>query len=157
MFRFEYNQNVVTKHHLGSTEKIHWTQAANWSFFNDLNKTSICSIKQVDPDTIEIVKRRDVKLGLLYWFGHDKKGLYERVTINRGAKTVSVDRIDANWWYDEPFLSQRDYFFLEKRENYPEQLTFVQHNFWVNSFYVAPIQLYSNFTAMSYARAFKRS
>ena len=61
------------------------------------------------------------------------------MTINRAAKTVCVDRIDANWWYDEPFLSQRDYFYIEKRENYPEKLTFVQHNFWANSLQVAGI------------------
>ncbi len=59
MFRFELNQNVLTKHHLGASEKLDWTQAANWAFSNDLPKTTICSIKQVDDNTVEIVKRRD--------------------------------------------------------------------------------------------------
>ena len=77
----------------------------------------------------------------------DQYALYERVTINRAEKTVAVDRIDANWWFDEPFMGRRDLFYLERRENSPEQLTFVRHDF--------PAQMYSKFSAYSYARAFK--
>ena len=134
MMRFEYYQNVVTKHHLGNSDKLTWQQAANWAYNNDLGKTTICSVKQLDADTIEIVKRRDTKLCFTYkWFGMDHLGLYERVTINRREKKVEVDRIDANWWMDEPFMGRRDLFYLEKRENYPEQLTFVRHDFWRHS------------------------
>lgn len=95
----------MTKHHLGSSDKVCWTQCAYANFFEGLNKSTICSVKQVDSDTVEIIKRKDVKLGWLYWLGKDKQDVYERVTINRAEKTVSRDRIDANWWFDEPFLA----------------------------------------------------
>jgi hypothetical protein len=85
----------------------------------------------------------------------DQYALYERVTINRAEKTVAVDRIDANWWFDEPFMGRRDLFYLERRENSPEQLTFVRHDFWRSSFAKFPAQMYSKFSAYSYARAFK--
>lgn len=114
-------------------------------------------MKQVDSDTVEIIKRRDVKLGWLYRIGRDQPDVYERVTINRAAKTVSRDRINANYWFEEPFMSQRDYFYLEQRETHPQQLTFVQHNYWVSWLFVFPQRLYSSFSAMSYARAFKRA
>ena len=57
-FRFEYYENVVTKHHL---KKIDWRQAATWAFYNKLSSsdTTIASIKQLDDDTVEIVKRVD--------------------------------------------------------------------------------------------------
>lgn len=88
-------------------------------------------------------------------FGFDQKALYERVTINRAEKTVAIDRIDANWFFDEPFMGRRDLFYLEQRENSPQQLTFVRHDFWRNSLVKLPAQIYSQFSAMSYARAFK--
>ena len=56
MFRFEYYENVVSKHHL---KGIDWTQSAKWAFNNDLNKTTVASVKMIDNDTVEIVKRRD--------------------------------------------------------------------------------------------------
>ena len=60
---------------------------------------TICSVKQLDADTVEIVKRRDQNLGFRYkYFGIDQKGLFERVTINRKEQTTAVDRMDANWW-----------------------------------------------------------
>ena len=82
-------------------------------------------------------------------------GIYERVTINRSEKTVAIDRIDVNWWLDEPFMGRRDLIYLEKRENSPQQLTFVRHDYWRNSLMKFPAQLFSNFSASSYRRAFK--
>ena len=59
----------------------------------------MCSIKQLDADTVEIIKRRDQNLGFSFrYLNMDQKGLYERVTINRKEKTTAVDRMDANWW-----------------------------------------------------------
>ena len=57
-FRFEYYENVVTKHHLKNTE---WDKAARWAFKNQLGHydVTIPSIRMIDDDTIEIVKRRD--------------------------------------------------------------------------------------------------
>ena len=71
-FRFEYFENLVTKHHLGSA--LSWEQAARWAVNNKANdsNTTICSVKQVDADTVEIVKRTDQNLGFFYkTFGSD--------------------------------------------------------------------------------------
>ena len=68
---------------------------------NSLNSsdTTICCIRQLDGDTIEIVKRKDMNLGMFYrYFGSTQKGLYERVTINRKDKSTAIDRMDGNWW-----------------------------------------------------------
>ena len=58
-FRFEMNENLVTKHHMGKA--IDWEKSAKWAALNDCkNKdVTICSVKQIDADTVEIVKRRD--------------------------------------------------------------------------------------------------
>lgn len=65
-FRFEYHENVITKHHLG--KKLHWSQAARWAFTNNLARkdTAICHVRQIDADTVEIVKRKDQNLGLAF-------------------------------------------------------------------------------------------
>jgi len=65
-FRFETRENVVTKHHLGSG--INWTQGARWAFLNGQNdsKVTICSVKQIDADTVEIVRRKDANLGFMF-------------------------------------------------------------------------------------------
>jgi hypothetical protein len=71
-FRFEAYENVITKHHLG--KKIHWSQAARWAFANNLNRkdTTVCHVRQVDSDTVEIVKRHDQNLGLKFrYLGSD--------------------------------------------------------------------------------------
>ena len=48
-YRFEYFENVISKHHLN---KIDWRQSAKWAFNNRLGKseTTIASIKQLDND-----------------------------------------------------------------------------------------------------------
>ena len=33
--------------------------------------------------------------------------------INRKDQTVVVDRMDANYWIPEPFLGQRDLFYID--------------------------------------------
>ena len=74
-------------------------------------------MRQLDPDTIEIVKRRDMNLGLFYrYFGSTQKGLYERVTINRKDKSTAIDRMDGSWWEDEAFIGRRDMFYPETRD-----------------------------------------
>ena len=62
-FRFETYENVVTKHHLGS--KLDWASGARWAFLNRLSdaNTTVCSVRQIDADTVEIVKRRDQNMG----------------------------------------------------------------------------------------------
>ena len=156
-FRFETYENVVTKHHLGS--QLNWMSGARWAFMDKLNQanTTVCSVRQIDSDTVEIIKRRDQNLGMAYnWFGVDQKGLYERVTINRKERTTSIDRMDANWWQPEPFIGRRDLFYLESRgENQPEQVAFVRHDFWLFKLRKFGAQMWSNFDAMSYKRAFK--
>ena len=58
VFRFEYFENVISKHHLN---KIDWKQSANWAFLSKLSGSdwTIARIKQLDDDSIEIIKRKD--------------------------------------------------------------------------------------------------
>jgi hypothetical protein len=65
-FRFEYHENVITKHHLG--KKLDWSQAARWAFTNNLGRkdTAICHVRQIDANTVEIVKRKDQNLGFAF-------------------------------------------------------------------------------------------
>jgi hypothetical protein len=111
-FRFETYENVVTKHHLGS--QLDWKAGARWAFNDKLSNanTSVCSVRQIDEDTVEIVKRRDQNLSMGFrMFGHDQQGMYERVTINRKERTTAIDRMDANWWQPQPFIGRRDLFY----------------------------------------------
>ena len=57
-FRFEYYENMVAKHHMN---KVDWRQSAIWAFGNNLNNDAytIASIKMIDSDTVEIIKRKD--------------------------------------------------------------------------------------------------
>ena len=131
-FRFETYENVVTKHHLG--QSVNWTQAARWAFMNGASDRDvhITSVKQVGPDTVEILKRRDMNKGFFFrYFGMDQTDLYERVIVNRKDQTVAVDRIDCNWSHEKPFLAQRDLFYPETRPGCEEQLAFVRHAFWL--------------------------
>ena len=114
-FRFEYYENVPSKHHLN---KVDWKQSAVWAFNNGLGSanTTIASIKMIDADTIEVVKRNDQNKGFFYNMGADQQGVYERVIINRNDKSVAVDRMDINWWIPEPFLAQRDLFYVDKKD-----------------------------------------
>ena len=71
--------------------------------------------------------------------------------------------MDSNYWIPEPFLGQRDFFYVEKRDyeaiksgekkNYVT--AFVRHAFWLNKLWVPYTKVWSNFSAMSYKRAFK--
>ena len=109
MFRFEYYENVVTKHHLNN---VNWKSAAGSTATNMKFKTgmfgggqmTICNVRMVDDDTMEIIKRRNNKVPMFFKMGVDQQGLFERVTINRKTCTVSVDRIDKAWRIKEPFL-----------------------------------------------------
>mmetsp|Transcript_31166 Transcript_31166/g.47681 ORF Transcript_31166/g.47681 Transcript_31166/m.47681 type:complete len:109 (-) Transcript_31166:38-364(-) len=100
---------------------------------------------------------------MFFKFGFDQTGLYERVVINRKDKTVAVDRMDANWWIPEPFLGQRDLFYMDNkdREAYLDgsdkkmRLSFVRHNFWYHKIYKIPVVMWSNISAWSYKNAFK--
>lgn len=69
-FRFEYYENVITKHDL---KNVTWTQAAKSCFNNNLdnNDVTIASAKMLDNDTIEIIKRKDQNKGWLYKLGFD--------------------------------------------------------------------------------------
>lgn len=69
-FRFEYYENMVTKYHL---RNLNWTQIARYAFTHDLNKSNVTvqSIRMIDEDTIEIVKRKDKRQSLLYKLGCD--------------------------------------------------------------------------------------
>lgn len=113
-FRFEYYENVITKHHIN---KVDWTQAAKWAFQNQLNNSdvTVASIKQIDEDTIEIIKRKDKNRSFLFRYGIDQRGLFERVIINRKEKSTIIDRMDINWWITEPFLGRRDLFYPDKK------------------------------------------
>ena len=69
VFRFEYYENVISKHHL---KGVDWRQAARKSFTDKLdNKLTICSVKQLDENTVEIIKRKDCKESFFYKYGLD--------------------------------------------------------------------------------------
>ena len=86
--------------------------------------------------------------------------MYERVIINRKEPSVAVDRMDINWWLPEPFLGQRDLFYVENREDIltgkakNSKLAFVRHCFWYHKIYKMHTMVWSNFSSMSYKRAF---
>ena len=83
--------------------------------------------------------------------------MYERVIIDRKKKTVDVDRIDGNWWHDEPFMGRRDRFYIEDRDGQSHadgQLAFVRHDYWISTLSRFQHQTWSHFSARSYKRAF---
>ena len=162
MARFEYYENVISKHHLN---KVDWRQAGMWAFLNNTNKAdyTIASVKMLDDNTVEIIKRKDQNKSFLFRMGFDQLGLYERVIINRKKCQVDVDRIDCNWWIPEPFLGQRDTFYVEESDKKAimegtakhYRVAFVRHNFWLSKLWKMNTVVWSNFSAMSYKRAFK--
>lgn len=76
MFRFEYFENVISKHHLNN---INWQAAAGQSVTNMKFKTgwfgsgqmTICNVRMVDEDTLEIIKRRNNKIPMFFKCGID--------------------------------------------------------------------------------------
>ena len=112
-FRFETYENAIIKHTLS---RVHWTQAAQWAFHRNVDKKdwTIASVRQLDENRIEIVKRRDFNKSICYKMGWDQQNVFERVIIDRSDKSVAVDRLDINWLRDEPFLAKRDLFFPSK-------------------------------------------
>merc|ERR1712032_160230 len=77
---------------------------------------TVCNVRNVDADTIEIIKRRNPGKPWFYKWGVDQQGVFERVIINRKECSVAVDRIDTNFRIAEPFLGQRDYFYVETKD-----------------------------------------
>ena len=77
--------------------------------------------------------------------------------------SVAVDRMDANYWISEPFLGQRDLFYVENADQKAAaegkatsaRTAFVRHDFWLHKLWVPYAKVYSNFSAMSYKSAFK--
>ena len=83
-FRVQTHENCVVKHHLA--QNIHWSQPAAWAFKHHMgeSKWTVHSVKQLNADTLQIVKRRDQNFGIFYrLFGSDQQEFYERVTIDR--------------------------------------------------------------------------
>ena len=154
-FRFETYENVVTKHHLGSG--LNWATGARSAFTDKLNNanTTVVSVEQ-KGDELVIIKRIDQNMGFAFkYLNISQKGIYERVTIDRKKQTTSIDRMDCNWWHPEAFIGRRDFFYPETRGNGPEQIAFVRHDFWLFKLARFNVQMWSNFSAMSYKRAFK--
>ena len=70
----------------------------------------------------------------------------------------------ANWWIPQPFLGQRDLFYVEKKDKEAilndtatsanNKISFVRHNYWLPKLMKFNTQLWSNFSAQSYKRAF---
>ena len=118
----------------------------------------------LDDDKVEIVKRKDAKHGWFYNYGVDDLGVYERVIIDRASLSVAVDRMDKNYWVEEPFLGQRDFFYVEKSDiaaleagkTRNLRTAFVRHNFWLSKAWAPWTRFSSNFSAWSYKSAFKK-
>ena len=76
MFRFEYFENVIAKHHLNN---VSWKSAAEQSAVNKKYKTgmfssgemTICNVRMVDNDIVEIIKRRNQKTPMFFKWGVD--------------------------------------------------------------------------------------
>ena len=163
VFRFEYYENVLSKHHMN---KVDWRQAAKWAFFNRLGSSSwtIASVKMLSDDKVEIVKRHETSKPWFWTWGVDQEGVYERVIIDRAQLSVAVDRMDANYRIDEPFLGQRDFFYVENKDleaaragkTTTARTAFVRHNFWLHKLWVPYTKFASNFSAWSYSSAFKK-
>ena len=116
VFRWEAFENVISKHEL---KAIDWRAAAKWAFMDKLNKDAwtIASVKMLDDDTVEIVKRNEKpSRSWFYTWGSDNTNLYERVIVNRSECSVAIDRLDSNYYIDAPFLGQRDHFYVENVE-----------------------------------------
>lgn len=96
-----------------------------------MHDVTVASVKQLDADTLEIIKRIDQNKTFLFKMGFDQRGLFERVIINRKEKSVAIDRMDINWWIKEPFLGRRDLFFPDKKTD-GKHLAFVRHHFWMH-------------------------
>lgn len=168
MFRFEYFENVISKHHLSN---VSWTSAAGQSAVNMRYKTgifsggdmTICNVRMIDDNTVEIIKRRNQSKPMFFKWGVNQEGLFERVTINRKECTVSVDRIDKAWRIQEPFLGQRDFFYVERKDKEAilnmtankERLAFVRHDFWLHKMMKFNAVFGSYTTARAYKSAFK--
>ena len=110
-------------------------------------------MRQLDADTVEIIKRRDMNKSICYKLGYDQKGWFERVTINRKDNTVAIDRLDVNWLNDEPFVGQRDLFMPSKRHE--GSLDFVRHLFWVHKLTKQCEVMGSHFSSWMYKRAIR--
>ena len=70
MARFEYYENVISKHHLN---KIDWRQCALFAFLDKTNKAdvTIASVKMLDANRVEIIKRKDQNKGFFFNLGFD--------------------------------------------------------------------------------------
>ena len=69
-FRFETYENVVVKHTLN---KVHWTQAARYAFKNHFSQDqwTVARVRNIDENTIEIIKRKDQNKSICYKWGFD--------------------------------------------------------------------------------------
>ncbi len=151
-FRFETFENVITKHTLSKTT---FSQAAQFAFAHNLSKRdwSIQSVRMLDADTVEVIKRHDLNKSLCYKLGWDQKSWFERVIINRKENTVAIDRMDVNWLEDKPFLGQRDLFMPSKRAD--GSLDFIRHNFWIHKLCKFGEVMCSHWSAFAYRRQFR--
>ena len=152
-FRFETYENVITKHTLS---KVNWTQAARWAFSDHFNQKdwTVARVRVIDNDSVEIIKRRDCNKSLIYKMGGDQQGVYQRVVINRNDQTVAVDRFNINWKTDAPFMARRDLFMPAKRLD--GGIDFIRHEFWLHKLLKMQSQMFSNLSAWSYRRAFRK-
>ena len=114
-FRFETHENVIMR---AKMHNITWEQAAQYGFHHQLDKSNV-TIEKVSQngDELVILKRVDKPFNRWYKWGWDQKNVYERTTINRRTKEVSVDTFNRNWWVDEPYVARRDVF---QTSNNPE-------------------------------------
>ena len=157
MFRFEYFENVISKHHLSN---VTWKTAAESKANNPAG--TICHVRMVDDDTFEIIKRKDVKVPIFFKWGVDQTGVFERVTINRKECTVAIDRMDKSWRVKEPFLGQRDLFYIERKDKdailnmtaNKDRLAFVRHDFWLHKLWKFNAVFGSHWAAWSHKRGF---
>jgi hypothetical protein len=68
-----------------------------------------------------------------------------------------VDRIDQSWRQAEPFLGQRDLFYIERKdkEASKNRLAFVRHDFWLHKLMKFEAVMGTWSAARAYKSAFK--
>jgi hypothetical protein len=153
-FRLDTHENVVLK---GIMKGCDWKMAAKAMFNQNLNKTTIVHVKQIDSDTVEILKRFNKGPSYLYSIGGAQTGLFERVTINRNKTTVAVDRMDGSVAFDEPYVGLRDLFLPVKKFNSEKvDFCYIRHVYWVFKTYKYQEEFMFPYRSMAYKRQIKK-
>ena len=146
--RVETHENVISKNLI---KGVSWEQSALASFKSNADKSNwrLYSIKQTGPDTVEVIRRRNFKIGFFDRMGlTSTQNVYQRVTIDRKERTTAVDHFNLNYFYKEPFVARRD-LFLEQDEH---ALAYVRHDIWLFKLFKLQSRIGSSFQTWAFKK-----